>query len=75
MTLEELTCDIDKLEKMSDAELLEYFKPMLCVTRPELANPNGEKKRPSTQDSLKGFERTTQFKQAQALALKFGVKI
>lgn len=38
MTLERLLeFDIDKLEKMSNDELLEYFKPMLKVTRPELA--------------------------------------
>lgn len=75
MTLEELTTDIDKLEKMSDAELLEYFKPMLCVTRPELANPSGERKRFNTTDPLKGFEQSIKFKQAQELAAKFGVKI
>lgn len=75
MTLEEITADIDKLEKMSDAELLEYFKPMLCVTRPEIANPTGEKKHQTVQGSLKGFQQSAQFKQAQQLAAKFGVKI
>lgn len=75
MTLEEVTEDIDRLEKMSDAELLEYFKPMLCVTRPEIANPTGEKKKFSEQNMLKGFEKSAQFKQAQALAAKYGVKI
>lgn len=27
----------DELEKMTDEQLLEHFKPMLCVTRPEVA--------------------------------------
>lgn len=38
MTLEQLLdCDADKLIAMTDAELLEHFKPYLSVTRPELA--------------------------------------
>ena len=75
MTLEELTSDVSKLEAMSDAELLEHFKPMLCVTRPELANPTGEKKHQTAQGNLKNFQQSNQFKQAQLLAAKFGVKI
>lgn len=38
MKLEELTdCTAEQLEKMTDAELLEHFKPMLNVTRPDRA--------------------------------------
>ena len=38
MTIEELLdCSADKLEKMTDAELEEFFKPYLDTTRPELA--------------------------------------
>lgn len=38
MTIEQLCeCSADELEKMTDAELLEHFKPYLSVTRPELA--------------------------------------
>lgn len=38
MTLNELLDgDIEKLEKMTDAELLEYCKPYFTVTRPEMA--------------------------------------
>lgn len=73
MTLEELTSDIDVLEKMSDAELLEHFRPMLCVTRPELANPSGEKKR-FNQPTF-SYDKSSQYKQAQALAASFGIKI
>lgn len=37
MNLEQLLdCSADELEKMTDAELLEHFKPYLTVTRPEL---------------------------------------
>lgn len=75
MTIEELTSDVSKLEAMTDAELLEYFKPMLCVTRPEIANPTGERKLSSGQTTLKGFQQSNQFKQAQQLAAKYGVKI
>lgn len=36
MTIEELIdCDADRLEKMTDAELLEHLKQYLDVTRPE----------------------------------------
>ncbi len=75
MTLEELTSDVSKLEAMTDAELLAHFAPMLNVTRPEIANPTGEKKRYSEQSIMKGFEKSAQFKAAQQLAAKFGVKI
>lgn len=75
MTLEELTSDVSKLEAMSDEQLLEYFRPMLCVTRPELANPEGKKRTNEQQTTLKGFQQSAQFRQAQALAAKFGVKI
>lgn len=38
MTPEQLIeCDAAQLSAMSDAELLEHFKPYLSVTRPELA--------------------------------------
>lgn len=38
MTLSELLdSDASTLEKLTDAQLLEYFKPFLSVTRPELA--------------------------------------
>ncbi len=38
MQLEQLLdCSADKLEAMSDAELLAHFEPFLKVTRPELA--------------------------------------
>lgn len=38
MTLSELLdSDAPTLEKLTDAQLLEYFKPYLSVTRPELA--------------------------------------
>jgi hypothetical protein len=37
MTLEQLLeCDAATLEKMTDEQLLEHFKPYLTVTRPEL---------------------------------------
>lgn len=32
--IEQLTSDLSKIEAMSDAELLEYFKDVLHVTRP-----------------------------------------
>ena len=38
MTIEEiLECSAEKLEAMSDIELINYFKPFFNVTRPELA--------------------------------------
>ena len=38
MTLDQLLeCSADELEKMTDAQLLEHFKPFLDVTRPERA--------------------------------------
>ena len=38
MTIEEyLGKSADEIEKFSDAELLEYFKDQLKITRPELA--------------------------------------
>lgn len=38
MKLEELLdCSAAQLEAMTDAELLEHFKPFLNITRPELA--------------------------------------
>lgn len=79
MTLEQiLDCDADKLEKMSDTELLEHFRPFLCVTRPEQSNPNREKK-VYKQDTLKGYGESADYKikmnAARELAAKFGVKI
>ena len=39
MTHEEiLNCSADKLEKMTDEQLLEWYKPYLNITRPELAD-------------------------------------
>jgi hypothetical protein len=36
MTIETIVCcSADELERMTDAELLEHFKPYLNVTRPE----------------------------------------
>lgn len=36
MTIESIVgCSADELERMTDAELLEHFKPYLNVTRPE----------------------------------------
>lgn len=38
MTIEQLLdCSADELEKMTDAQLNEYFSPFFQVTRPELA--------------------------------------
>jgi hypothetical protein len=38
MTIEQLReCSAADLEKMTDEQLLEYFKPYLTATRPELA--------------------------------------
>jgi len=38
MTIEQiLDCSADQLEALTDEQLLEYFKPFLNVTRPELA--------------------------------------
>ena len=38
MTLDQLlNCSAAELEKMTDAQLLEHFKPFLDVTRPERA--------------------------------------
>lgn len=34
--------DADELDAIDDAQLLEYFKPLLVITRPELA-PKPEK--------------------------------
>lgn len=66
MTLEELTSySADKLEKMTDAELLEHFKPFLDVTRPERASvrrvitQNNNSKQPAitmTPEKQKAFE-------------------
>ena len=40
MTLEQLiVCDAATLEKMTDTELLEHFKPYFPLTRPEMATP------------------------------------
>lgn len=33
-SIEKLTSDLDALERMTDAELLEYFKDVLHITRP-----------------------------------------
>jgi hypothetical protein len=53
MTLAQLLeCDAATLEKMSDAELLEHFKPYLDVTRPERARTIAKKQ---TQHEPKQF--------------------
>jgi len=45
MTIEQLiACDAATLEKMSDQELLEHFKVMLDVTRPERQTVTNQKK-------------------------------
>lgn len=50
MKLEDLVeMSADELEKLSDAQLLEFFKPMLEVTRPDRARANKPK---DTQPSL-----------------------
>lgn len=47
MTLEELIDSPEKFESLTDAQLLEYFKPALQVTRPELARASRESRQSS----------------------------
>lgn len=54
MTIEELLeCSAEQLEKMTDAELEEHFKPFLQITRPELAPKPVKSLRQITQDPKK----------------------
>lgn len=48
MTLEQLTkCNADELEKLTDAQLLEHFKPFFNVTRPEFAQKQKKQEQPT----------------------------
>jgi len=59
MTLEELLdASADQIESMTDEQLLEFFRPCLQVTRPELA----PRKVSSQSDSLVSPEERNQLK-------------
>lgn len=66
MTIEELLdCTVDKLEAMSDEELLRHFDSYLKLTEPrvELAKPRTQKKRvpkekPSLQAEMELLKKT-----------------
>lgn len=61
MTLEELLdSPADVLESMSDAQLLEFFKPFFNVTRPELA--------PKTNRGTRTTEPTVSFAMRQKIS-------
>ena len=64
-TLEQLVeMSADQLEKMTDAELMEIFKPFLNVTRPELAKVNHKPK-----DQYKGLPIVMSDGKKKALAM------
>lgn len=68
MTLEQLLqCDAATLKGMSDKELLEYFKPYLNVTRPELAEKPARKS-PTT--AVKEYKPTVQLTPQKQRALE-----
>ena len=69
MTIETLIgCSADELERMSDAELLEHFKPYLNVTRPE-NNPK------AIQEQRKLMVVNPQLAKGLALAKSLGIDI
>lgn len=52
MTIEELTHNPDKMASMSDAELLEFWKPYFTVTRPELVERVAPRQKTQTRQEV-----------------------
>ena len=73
MTIEELLgCDITKLEKMSDEELREHFKPYMSVTQPE---PKVAIVKPKRKKSVNKKQQQNLEEQMKALAELHGVEL
>ncbi len=72
MTIEKLLqCDANMLESFSDEQLLEWFKPMLVVTRPELAiKPDKQSNKQRTQ-----YESNNKKQQAFELLKSMGIQV
>jgi hypothetical protein len=69
MNIEELIeCDAAKLELMTDEQLLEHFKPMLDITRPE------RQTKTKTQEQTI-LQMNPQFAKGVALAKSLGIEI
>lgn len=80
MTLEQyLNNSADQQDKLTDEELEAFWKPYLCVTRPELANPGGEKKRVTSGKTAANYEQSLDYKvkaaAATALAKQMGIDL
>ena len=77
MTIEHLLeISADELEKMSDAQLMEFFQPYLQYVRPETGAVKRESKAlgtPKTQSVNASIE--ANIAKAKAIAAKFGIDI
>ncbi len=72
MTIEQLlNCSAEKLEKMTDAELLAWFAPMLHITRPDQATKPQEAKVPTPRKSGGASEEAK--RRAQEIADSLGM--
>lgn len=73
MTIEELLdCSPEKLEAMSDKELLEYFAPFLNVTRPELA---AKQEKTETREKVKSKSLDDKLNAAMLIMKQFGLEV
>lgn len=75
MTLEELLGkSAAELEVMTDKELLEYFQPVLHITRPELCSkPTKNEPRRISSTQTNGFNSKKQ--KALAMARELGIEL
>lgn len=78
MTIEELLGNpVEKIEKMSDDELLKYFEPYLKVTRPELAEKPvvGKHVRKMSEDPSSTARRKSKFDMLNSMAKDLGIEL
>jgi predicted ATP-dependent endonuclease of OLD family len=76
MTIEEiLNCNISELEKMSDDELREHFKPYLSVTQPDPNIATTKPKRKIKATTISKKKKQTLKQQMEELAKLHGVKL
>lgn len=75
MTIEELCeCSADELEKMSDEQLLSYFKEHLTNTRPEMVQTRQATERRSSLETVyvsPSKQKALQFLAAEGLDMSF----
>jgi hypothetical protein len=83
MTLDQLLPkNVADLEAMTDAQLQEYFKPLIAPCRPDPNKPKKEKtvlsddvKKPSSFNQSKAFKKPSLKNQAAAILEQYGLKL